>query len=144
MIVRKSFQFRLCPTKKQVKALQAQLDECRWLYNTLLEQRKLTYQEIELSLSKYQQSMFLPLLKVERPSLALVHSQVLQNVVDRLDKSFQAFSGGPKQGKSQVFLDFAVYIAIIVSATLKAVFPLLMGSLSSPNSAAFVLRCIGK
>lgn len=33
--------------------------------------------------------MFLPLLKEERLALAKVHSQVLQNVVDRLDKAFQ-------------------------------------------------------
>ena len=40
MLVRKSFLFRLRPTKKQAKTLQSQLDECRWLYNELLEQRK--------------------------------------------------------------------------------------------------------
>ena len=82
MIVRKSFQFRLYPTKKQAKALQAQLDECRWLYNELLAQRKLSHEELEISLSKYQQSMFLPLFKEERPALSRIHSQVLQNVVD--------------------------------------------------------------
>src|SRR5277367_1194459 len=91
MIVRKSFQYRLRPTKKQIKALQNCLDACRWLYNELLEQRKLSYEELDISLSKYQQLMFLPLLKIERPSLARIHSQVLQNVIDRLDKAFQAF-----------------------------------------------------
>ena len=91
MLVRKSFQFRLRPTKKQARALQAQLDECRWLYNALLEQRKLAHEELDFSLSKYQQSMFLPFLKEERPALFEVHSQVLQNVADRLDKAFEAF-----------------------------------------------------
>jgi len=91
MFVRKAFQFRLYPTKAQAKVLQAQLDECRWLYNELLWQRKISYEELDTSLSKYEQLMFLPLLKEERPSLKRVHSQVLQNIVDRLDKSFQAF-----------------------------------------------------
>jgi len=91
VLVLKSFRFRLRPTKKQAKALQAQLDECRWLYNELLEQRKLSHEELDITLSKYQQLMFLPLWKEERPTLAQVHSQVLQNVVDRLDKAFQAF-----------------------------------------------------
>ena len=91
MIVRKSFQFRLRPTKKQARLLDAQLDECRWLYNELLSQRKLSFEELDISLSKYQQPMLLPLLKEERPNLAKVHSQALQNVVDRLDKAFQAF-----------------------------------------------------
>ena len=91
MITRKAFEFLLKPTKKQAKILEEQLEECRWLYNQLLEQRKLAYEELDLSLTKYQQLMFLPELKIDRPGLEKVHSQVLQNVVDRLDKAFQAF-----------------------------------------------------
>ena len=106
MIVRKSFQYRLQLTKKQSKALQSQLDECRWLYNELLSQRKLAHEELELSLSKYDQSMLLPLLKEERASLANVHSQVLQNVVDRLDKGFQAFFRRCKAGEKPGFPRF--------------------------------------
>jgi putative transposase len=86
--------------------LQGQLDECRWLYNELLEQRKLSYEELHLSLSKYQQLMFLPLLKTERPSLDQVHSQVLQNVVDRLDKAFQAFFQRSKEEETPGFPRF--------------------------------------
>ncbi len=99
MILQKSFKFRLLPTKKQAKLLQSQLDECRWLYNQLLEQRKLAHEELDLSLTKYQQLMFLPELKTERPTLEIVHSQVLQNIVDRLDKSFQAFFRRCKKGE---------------------------------------------
>src|SRR3984893_10810793 len=106
MMIRKSFQFSLRPTKKQAKALQAQLDECRWLYNELLSQRKLAYEELDIPLSKYDQSMLLPLLKEERPSLDGVHSQVLQNVVDRLDKSFQAFFRRYKAGEKPGFPRF--------------------------------------
>lgn len=106
MIVRKSFQFRLYPTKKQTKALQSLLDECRWLYNELLAQRKLAYEDLEMSLTKYQQFMFLPLLKEERPTLENVHSQVLQNVVDRLDKAFQAFFRRCKTGENPGFPRF--------------------------------------
>ncbi len=86
--------------------LQAQLDECRWLYNELLSQRKLAYEELDITLSKYQQSMLLPLLKNERPSLDQVHSQVLQNVVDRLDKGFQAFFRRCRQGEKPGFPRF--------------------------------------
>ena len=91
MLVRKAFQFRLKLTKKQQRILGELQEECRWLYNELLEQRKLAYEELDVSLSKYDQLMLLPLLKEERPSLATVHSQVLQNVVDRLDKAFEGF-----------------------------------------------------
>ena len=106
MFVRKAFQFRLRPTKSQVKLLQAQLDECRWLYNELLSQRKIAHEELDISLSKYQQLMFLPLLKEERPTLKTVHSQVLQNIVDRLDKSFQAFFRRCKAGEKPGFPRF--------------------------------------
>ena len=91
MIVRKAFQYRLNPTKKQQRLLEMQLSGCQWLYNELLSQRKIAYEELDHSLTKYQQLMFLPELKQENPALDQIHSQVLQNVVDRLDKAFQAF-----------------------------------------------------
>jgi len=106
MFVRKTFQFRLRPTKSQSKLLQEQLDECRWLYNELLSQRKLSYEELNISLSKYQQLMFLPLLKEERPTLKKAHSQVLQNIVDRLDKAFQSFFRRCKAGEKPGFPRF--------------------------------------
>lgn len=80
-MARKSFQYRLNPTKKQARALQDQLDECRWLYNEFLEQRKSTYEKSGISLSKYEQQNLLPLFKEKRPSLSKIHSQVLQNVM---------------------------------------------------------------
>ena len=82
--------------------LQVQLDECRWLYNELLSPRKIAYEELGAALSKYQQLLFLQLLKEERPTLQTVHSQVLQNIVDRLDKSFQAFFRRCKTGEARV------------------------------------------
>jgi putative transposase len=91
MKIQKSFQYRLKPTKKQQRILDSQLEGCRWLYNELLSQRKLAFEEINLSLTKYQQLMFLPEFKLEKPDLDHIHSQVLQNVVDRLDKAFQHF-----------------------------------------------------
>lgn len=106
MIVQKSFQFRLHPTKKQSRVLEEQLIECRWLYNELLLQRKLAYEELDVTLTKYQQFMFLPELKIERPSLDQVHSQVLQNVVDRLDKAFQGFFRRYKAGTKAGFPRF--------------------------------------
>ena len=36
----KTFQFRLYPTKRQERLLREQLEELRWLWNTLLAERK--------------------------------------------------------------------------------------------------------
>ncbi len=109
MLLQKSFKFRLLPTKKQARFLQSQLNECRWLYNQLLEQRKLAYEELDLNLSKYQQMMFLPELKIDRPTLETVHSQVLQNIVDRLDKGFQSYFRRCKSGGKPGFPRFRGY-----------------------------------
>lgn len=106
MIVRKAYQFRLRPTKKQARLLEQYLNGCRWLYNELLSQRKVAYEELDLSLTKYQQLMFLPELKLEKPELDQIHSQVLQNVVDRLDKAFQGFFRRCKAGEKPGFPRF--------------------------------------
>ena len=78
--MQKSFQFRLHPMKKQDRLLQGQLNECRWLYNVPLEHRILAH-ELEIPLTKYDQSMLIPLLKKERESLSTVHSLVQLYVV---------------------------------------------------------------
>ena len=106
MLSRKSFQFSLRPTKKQMRALDAQLNECRWLYNELLAQSKLAYEQTGGFLTKLQQQNRLPLMKKERPSLSAVHSQVLQNVNDRLDKAFQGFFRRCKAGGKPGFPRF--------------------------------------
>ncbi|MCX6994481.1 MAG: hypothetical protein NTY13_01375 [Chlamydiae bacterium] len=82
-----------------------QLNECRGLYKVLLEHRILAH-ELEIPLTKYDQSMLIPLLKKERESLSIVHSQVLQNVVDRLDKVFKAFFRRCKAGEKLIFPTF--------------------------------------
>jgi putative transposase len=89
--MRKAFQYRIYPTKKQETKLNETLEECRWLYNHLLEKRKLAYEQDGMSLSLYEQQATFPILKTERPSLATVHSQVLQNVAVRLDLAMKAF-----------------------------------------------------
>jgi putative transposase len=95
----KTFQYRIYPTKKLERALNATLDECRWLYNHFLEQRKTAWDERQEGLSLYDQLGELPTLKRERTSLATAHSQVLQNVGVRIDLAFQAFFRRCKEGE---------------------------------------------
>src|SRR6266852_9105656 len=89
--MRKMFQYRIYPTKKQLHKLNEMLEECRWLYNHLLERRKLLYEQEGTSVSLYQQQETFSRLKQERPRLKSVHSQVLQNVAVRVDLAFKAF-----------------------------------------------------
>src|SRR5437763_9540815 len=96
----KNYQYRLFPTKKQRKTLEATLEECRWLYNHLLESRKHTYEQVGKGLSCYEQQSTYPMLKAQRPSLNTVHSQVLQNVAVRIDLAFKAFFRRVKAGET--------------------------------------------
>jgi putative transposase len=89
--VQKTFRYRIYPTKKQGRLLSQTVDECRWLYNQLLESRRHAWEQRQQRLTLYDQMGTLPDLKAQRPSLAAVHSQVLQNVGVRLDLAFQAF-----------------------------------------------------
>ena len=89
--VRKTFLYRLYPTGSQRRAMNQTLEECRWLYNRLLEERRLAWEAADASVSLYDQHKRLPMLKQERPSLDTVHSQVLQNVALRIDLAFKAF-----------------------------------------------------
>ena len=83
--------YRIYPTKKQLHKLDETLEECRWLYNHLLEMRKTAYERDGISLTCFQQQYTFPVLKQERPSLTTVHSQILQNVAVRVDLAFKAF-----------------------------------------------------
>jgi putative transposase len=97
--MRKIFTYRLYPTKQQQHLLNQQLEECRWLYNHLLAERKAAWEVRQESVRLYDQQATLPLLKVVRPTLARVQSQVLQNVAVRLDLAFQAFFRRVKAGE---------------------------------------------
>ena len=98
--VRRTFKYRRYPTRKQETLLNRQLEECRWLYNHFLEHRKNAWEWYGVGLSLYDQIGTLPSLKKDRPSLATVYSQSLQNVAVRVDLAFQAFFRRAKNGEN--------------------------------------------
>src|SRR6516162_1286099 len=98
--MRKAIKYRLYPNKLQQRLLERQLEECRWLYNYLLAARRDTWEQRQESVRLYDQQATLPALKAERPTLAGVHSQVLQNVAVRIDLAFQAFFRRVKAGET--------------------------------------------
>ena len=90
--VRKTYKYRLKSTPEQERELERVLGLCRWLYNTALEQRKIWWQRGQgKGATYYQQATELPDLKATFPDYAEVNAQVLQDVLRRLDKTFQAF-----------------------------------------------------
>ena len=102
----KAYKFRIYPTKEQQERIFLTLNLCRWLYNSGLEQRITAYKKQKKSLSCYAQMNELPEVKRELPEFKKVHSQVLQNVMDRLDKSYQSFFARIKRGDKAGFPRF--------------------------------------
>ena len=96
--MRKSFKYRIYLTNGQRRILEQQLEECRWAYNELLAERKRAYEERGESLRLYDTQALLPVWKLTRPALKLVHSLVLQNVNIRVDLAFHAFFRRVKEG----------------------------------------------
>lgn len=98
--MRKTFKYRIYPTKNQETFLGKTLDGCRWLYNHFLEERKTSWETEKKSLSRYDQSNTLKFLKEEQPFLKDIHSQVLQNVSERIDLAFRAFFRRVRAGET--------------------------------------------
>jgi putative transposase len=101
--MRKTFMFRLYPGRHQTTLLRDTLELCRWVYNETLATRKNAWEQERKSLSLYATNKLLTGWKQARPELARVHSQVLQNVQERVDLAFKAFyrrvkAGGEKPG----------------------------------------------
>jgi len=94
-----TYKYRLFPTKRQQTILDKTLEECCWLYNHFLKERKTSWGKNKKSLSYHSQTVSIPRLKKKRPSLTSVYSQVLQNVAMRVDLAFKAFFRRVKTGK---------------------------------------------
>ncbi len=86
----KNFKYRIYPTSAQETKLESTLDICRFVWNHYLDQR-IEFHKQEKKISQYDQSKDLTIFKKDHTELKSVHSQVLQNVIERLDLSFKAF-----------------------------------------------------
>ncbi len=96
---RKTYHFRIYPTHKQVNRLEEWLGLCCAIYNAALDERKSAYRMVGVSLSYEHQCAELPECKEVRPELSAVPSQVLQDVVKRVDLAFDAFFQRMEQGQ---------------------------------------------
>ena len=89
--VRKTFKYKLMPTPAQATACETVLWRCRELYNAALQERRDAWQKCGVSVTFAMQSAQLPGVKEVRPEYRDLNAQVLQDVLHRLDKAFQAF-----------------------------------------------------
>jgi putative transposase len=106
MSVRKSYKYKLKPTPDQAQVLDETVWHCRDLYNAGLEQRIWAYRKGGVTVTHGQQEAELPNIRDAFPAYAAIHSQVLQDVLTRLDKAYQAFFRRVKAGQTPGFPRF--------------------------------------
>lgn len=100
--MRKTYKYRLYPSKAQEVKLTAALEVCRVLYNSCLLDRKNHFESTGKGLSRIRQQEILAADKKRVLLLNEVHSQVLQDVLFRVERAYQGFFRrlAEKQGKA--------------------------------------------
>ena len=114
---KQAYKFRLYPTRKQRECLQQTLDACRTLYNAALTERRDAYnfhvkqhpsyydeetrreRSREIGIHYYSQAKQLPEIKAICEEYNTLHSQVLQDVLRRVQKAFDAFFRRVRNGE---------------------------------------------
>ena len=98
-MVRKTFKEKLRPTPEQQQALDVVLWRCRTLYNVALEQRRTAWERCRVSVKRYAQEAELKDIREAFPAYEAIHSHLLQDVLARLDKAYQAFFERIRRGE---------------------------------------------
>jgi putative transposase len=105
----KTYKYKLNLSNNQEKICNSWINSCRHLYNLALNERIMVYEMRKKSVSKYNQYNQLPELKKLFPWFGEVYSDTIQEVLDRLDKTYQNFfrgGGFPKFSKKGEYNSF--------------------------------------
>lgn len=103
----KAFKYRIYPTSSQRTKLNKALETCRFVYNSLLEQRKNLYEKEKKSISCFEQQKYVTqTLSLKNSEILKIHSQILQNISVRLDLAFASFFRRIKTGQKPGFPRF--------------------------------------
>jgi len=97
--MRKTFKYRIYPTPGQETRLEDTLEECRFVYNHFLEERKTLWEKKHKGIALFTQLNGLTEFKEVNQHIDKVHSQVLQDIGRRVDLAFKAFFRRCKAGE---------------------------------------------
>ena len=98
--MKKSFKYRLFTQKSQETKLNNMLDSARFLYNCALEQRVVCWKQWRKSVNYYDQANALKEIRSLDEGIAQLNYSASQDILRRLDKSFQAFFRRIKTGNT--------------------------------------------
>jgi putative transposase len=76
----RAFKYRMYPRSKQLVAMEHQFGLFRWLHNFALEHRITSFKDQANELAQFKELC---------PDFKTLHSQIIQDVLKRLVKSFQ-------------------------------------------------------
>ena len=110
MEIVKTYKYKLRPTAKQGAIIDQWIHTCRAVYNIALETKIHSWQVYNFSYSKFDLIKQLPELKRDFPWIGQVHSQSLQDVIERMDLAYQFFfkgGGFPKWAARERYRSFA-------------------------------------
>ncbi len=96
----KTYKYKLKPTPGQERMLDRALMLCRHVYNAAIGERREAWQKCGVSVNYYQQKAELAGIKEAMPEYGEIYSQVLQDVVLRVDRAFQGFFSRVKTGET--------------------------------------------
>ena len=99
-MLRKTFKYRLYPTRAQAERLDRMLETCRRWYNACLAERKASWENGQRTVGKYEQLAQVKVYRKGNPYAGELHSHILQVVVQDLDKAYQAFFRRVKAGEA--------------------------------------------
>jgi len=102
----KNYKFRIYPTKKQETQLKETLRVCSVVWNKCLEHEKNLYETEGKYANCFALNTLLVSMKKEIPAVAGIHSQVLQNIAERVDLAYKAFFRRVKAGEKPGFPRF--------------------------------------
>ena len=94
--MRKTYQFRIYPTRKQTIRLLHILSVCRVLYNDMLHDRKTAYEDCNCGVNYYDQAAWLKYVDYQG-----IYAHILKDVLKRVDKAFQNFFRRVKNGDDE-------------------------------------------
>jgi len=105
----KTFKYRLYPNQEQKEKLEKTLETCRILHNDFLVERRDKYEKEKGKITCFEQINSLQSKKETDPFLKEVHSQVLQDIARRVNKSFQNFFRRLKAQEGKSYPTLMVY-----------------------------------
>lgn len=106
--MRRSFSYKAKLSRSAIRKAERQLALCAELYNAALEERREAWKQC-IAVNYFSQSAQMPGLKIDRPEFREIGSQVLLDVLKRVDFAFQGFFRRVRTGQTPGYPRFRSY-----------------------------------